>query len=410
MKILMFMRDPAPPARADVCVLFDKSLRAHDIATDFVCPPPRGAAPASGTTSRARLFVSRAASSRALELLRFTAHCCAVAWREAAHYDLVIARDLPILAVPVFLLARWRGVRALAYWMSFPMPLGDRLLARDHARAGRRLRAVVAWWRGVLAATLMRGVALPLAQRVFVQSEAMLEAEARAGVSRAKLFAVPMGVDAELVCTAPPNDSLPALAPGPWIAYLGSLNLARRLDLLVEAMVLVLREFPTARLALIGRADTPADADWLADYAQRRCPGGAIVFFEPRPMREAWQIVGSAALGVSPIPPGPLHDVSSPTKAIEYLALGLPVVGNAIPDQRFVIERSGGGLVCDFTAEAFAHAICVLLRDPMAAQARGAQGRRWVLHERDYATLAAQLAPQLHALHRRPGAQEARAA
>lgn len=403
MKILMFMRDPAPPSRADVRVLFDKCLRAHGIAADFVAPPPRGTMPEDDGTTRARLFVSRASSSRALELLRFSAHCCAVAWREAGRYDLVIARDLPILAAPIFLLARWRGAHALAYWMSFPMPLGDRLLARDHARAGRWLRAVIAWWRGVLAAWLMRGLALPLAHRVFVQSDAMLEAEARAGVPRNKLFAVPMGVDTELVCTAPPDDTLPAQAPGPWVAYLGSLNLARRLDLLVEAMVLVLREFPSARLALVGRADTPADARWLADYAHRRCPGGAIVFFDARPMRDAWRAIGAAALGVSPIPPGPLHDVSSPTKAVEYLALGLPVVGNAIPDQRFVIERSGGGLVCAFTAEAFAEAICALLRDPAGARARGAQGRRWVLHERAYTALAAQLAPQLRAL-RRPGA------
>jgi glycosyltransferase involved in cell wall biosynthesis len=409
MKILMFMRDPAPPARADVRVLFDKCLRSHGIATDFVAPPPRNASTEKDCTTRARLFVSRASPSRALELLRFAAHCCAVAWREGARYDLVIARDLPILAAPIFLLARWRGAQALAYWMSFPMPLGDRLLARDHARAGRRLRAMVAWWRGVLAALLLRGAALPLAHRVFVQSDAMRDAEARAGVPREKLFAVPMGVDADLACTASPDDTLPAQASGPWIAYLGSLNLARRLDLLIDAMVLVLREFPTARLALIGRADTPADAHWLAEYAQRRCPDGAIVFFDARPMHAAWRAIGAAALGVSPIPPGPLHDVSSPTKAVEYLALGLPVVGNAIPDQRFVIERSGGGLVCAFTDEAFAEAICALLRDPAGARARGAQGRRWVLHERAYTTLAAQLAPQLLAL-RRSGAQATRAA
>ena len=148
---------------------------------------------------------------------------------------------------------------------------------------------------------------------------------------------------------------------------------------------------------------------WLAEYAQRRCPEGAIVFFDARPMREAWRAIGAAALGVSPIPPGPLHDVSSPTKAVEYLALGLPVVGNAIPDQRHVIERSGGGLVCAFTAEAFAEAICALLRDPDGARARGSLGRRWVLQERAYTTLAAQLAPQLHAL-RRPSAQATDAA
>ncbi len=397
MKILMFMRDPAPPARADVRVLFDAELRDHDIDTDFVGPPPRHGAGA-GAPVRGRLFMSRPSRARALELLRFAWTCLGIAWRETRHYDLVIVRDLPILAAPIFVLAALRAPAARAYWMSFPMPLGDRLLARDHARGGRYARAVVAWWRGVIAAGLLRGAALPLAQRVFVQSAAMRAAEIRAGTAEHKLHAVPMGVDTRLLDGLAPDAQLRTLAPGPWIVYLGSHNRARQLERLLEAMPAVLAEFPQARLAMVGRADTPADAQWLEQRARRICPHGEIVFFGERPMREAWRLIAGAALGVSPVPPGPLHDVSSPTKAVEYLALGLPVVGNAIPDQRHVIEQSGGGLVCEFSAPALSQAIRRLLRDPAHARAAGARGRAWVLRERSYARLAAELAPRLHAL------------
>lgn len=393
----MFMRDSVPPARADVRILFDKYLHAHEFRTDYVGPQTPGAAMASNDPLNGRIFAAPASAMRAIAIARFALHCLRTAWAEADRYDLVIVRDLPILAAVIFAIARLRA-RPTAYWMSVPMPLGDRRLAADHLRAGRPLRAVVAWLRGVFAEVIQRGVSLPLARRVFVQSDAMKIAQERAGVPTAKLSAVPMGVDTELVEGIGASDELLAIAPGPWIAYLGALNLARRLEVLIDAMPLLLDEFPGARLAMVGRADTPADAVWLSDYVKRQGLDDQVIFFGARPMREAWRLIGSASVGVSPIPPGPLFDVSSPTKIVEYLALGIPAVGNTIPDQKLVLEESGGGIACEFSPGGFAQAIAKLLRDPEAARRRGAQGRTYVLRERAYATFAARLAPELSAL------------
>ena len=110
------------------------------------------------------------------------------------------------------------------------------------------------------------------------------------------------------------------------------------------------------------------------------------------PQPEALRLLACAELAWSPVPRGPLFDVSSPTKAVEYLGLGLPCVGNDIPDQQLVLERSGGGLCVSMTPQAFAEASLALLSDADLARQMGESGRRWVREHRDYAVLARQVA------------------
>lgn len=84
--------------------------------------------------------------------------------------------------------------------------------------------------------------------------------------------------------------------------------------------------------------------------------------------------VGLASVTVSPIPTTALYLASSPTKAVESLALGVPVVGTPIPDQAESIAASGGGSIAPFVEEPFAAAVAALLADPSAARQMGAEG------------------------------------
>lgn len=93
------------------------------------------------------------------------------------------------------------------------------------------------------------------------------------------------------------------------------------------------------------------------------------------------------------IPRGPLLDCGSPTKVPEYLALGLPVVGNDNPDQQALIEATGAGRCVPYTPEAFAAAVLELLALPAGERQRMVDaGRRYVQAHRDYPRLAQQLA------------------
>lgn len=427
MKLLMLMRDALPPARVDVAVLFDRALRERGIQTDFAGP----AAPADGAAGPANTPAVRGAQ---FDIGTRQSPACAwrlarLAWQRAPFYDLLVVRDLPLAGMAVALACALRA-RPWAYWMSFPMPLGDRQAARLHRRQGRPLRAAVVALRGALAARVQDHWLLPRAAHVFVQSEAMrtrvlLDAP---GLPAARVSAVPMGVDAAalpppILSTprAPPSPRSPGdpgglrsrnVRPGPGpgegenapvIAYLGSLDAARRLEVLIDALELLHRSGRTARLRFVGAAPRTADVDALRAHAGRLGLASAVEFTGALPMAQAWQRLADAAVAVAAVPPGELHDVSSPTKVVEYLALGLPVVASRIPDQVALLAVCGGGVCVDHAAGPYAAALAQVLDDLPAARAAARAARPRVLALRDYAGLSERVAAVLRALVPSPG-------
>jgi glycosyltransferase involved in cell wall biosynthesis len=387
----MFMRDALPPTRVDVLVLFDQCLRAQGIQTDYAGHPSQATVPAATpqtTACSGRQFDTGPRNDprslwREVRLL----------WQRAQEYDLIVVRDKPLAAAALFLVARFKH-RPCVYWMSFPMPLGDKMGAKVHWQAGRWVKAALCWLRGSLAQWVQDRWVLAQAQHVFVQSQAMMEQVLlTTALPAVRMSAVPMGVDVQNL----PAPSQAAVADGnaPTIAYLGSLDRARELNVLIDAFVLVLAQHARATLVLVGGAPREEDVAWLRSYAAACGVLERVVFTGPLPMKAAWQRLLEATVCVSAVPPGPLHDVSSPTKVVEYLALGLPVVANDIPDQRLLLEACGGGVCVAFTAPAFAQALVSLLNDPAQARARARQARPRVLALRSYTVLSQQVATAL---------------
>ena len=79
--------------------------------------------------------------------------------------------------------------------------------------------------------------------------------------------------------------------------------------------------------------------------------------------------------------------MSSPTKLVEYLALGIPSVANDIPDQALVIEQSGAGLCVPMEAASFAAAARRLMEDRTLAAEFAQRGPAYVRSHRTYAIL-----------------------
>jgi glycosyltransferase involved in cell wall biosynthesis len=108
-------------------------------------------------------------------------------------------------------------------------------------------------------------------------------------------------------------------------------------------------------------------------------------------MEEGWRYVARAAVAVSPFYPIPILRSTSPTKLVEYMAMGKPVVANDHPEQRKVIVESGGGICVAYDEAAFADAVVELLSNPDKASIMGRRGRRYVEEYRSYAVLADQV-------------------
>jgi glycosyltransferase involved in cell wall biosynthesis len=175
------------------------------------------------------------------------------------------------------------------------------------------------------------------------------------------------------------------------ILYLGAMDRPRRLDMIVRAFAIVQRKFPTARLVMVGGAENPDDVEYLKDVVKEAGVSEQVIFTGFLDRQEAWRRVAQADVCLSPMYPSPMFITTTPTKCMEYLGHGKPVVGNDIPDMQKVLILSGGGVCVPWGDQHFARGICELLADLPAAQEMGKKGRKWILENRDYAILAAQL-------------------
>jgi glycosyltransferase involved in cell wall biosynthesis len=88
---------------------------------------------------------------------------------------------------------------------------------------------------------------------------------------------------------------------------------------------------------------------------------------------------------ISPCPPIFEYRISSPTKTLEGLGAGIPVVGNEeVEEHARILRHSGGGLAVPYDVESFASAIGSILASPAERDRIGECGRRWVLEHRTY--------------------------
>jgi glycosyltransferase involved in cell wall biosynthesis len=206
---------------------------------------------------------------------------------------------------------------------------------------------------------------------------------ARMGIPSDKLTAVPMGIS--------PGMATADLGPPPGearVVYLGTLARTRRLEMIVGAFQRVVAAEPSAKLYFVGGGDDPLDQQLLEREVERLGLQAHVVFTGFLPRERALELVARADVCLSPFYPTPILNSTSPTKLIEYMALGRAVVGNHHPEQRQLIEQSGCGLSVEWDEGAFASAMLELLRDPARAAEMGRRGQRYVREHRNYVRIA----------------------
>lgn len=394
--ILQLVPEALPTHRADVAVLFGKYLPRSAVQCDMVGMPSQAAVEPQGYASLRRPAWHR---SRPWRELRFLGLCVrALFGARRANCEVIQVRDMVAIGLLAMLVARLKGL-PFCYWVSFLMSEGRIERARADLARRRGLRARLVLWKGQLEQAMLYRWVLPGARHVFVQSQAMLDYMVARGVPAAKLSAVPMGVDMERFgegVTAGPR-------PAGWegrrmLGYLGSLDKERQLQSVVDALRLVRQQVPDACLLLVGAAAHASDTEALCDYIARQGLTDAVHITGWLPSSQAWQLLMSADAAISYVPRSVMYDVSSPTKLLEYLALGLPAVGNDIPDQAYVLSGSDAGWLTASDPAAMAQALLAIFQDPAAARARAARGPAYMRAQRSYAVLAEQVAQQYRAI------------
>jgi glycosyltransferase involved in cell wall biosynthesis len=391
LRLLVLSSDTFPPTRVDVSVLFGEELAGRGHRIDWILQSEADCDRAYvASWGGGQVWVAPSNHKRSLlgRLVKHAAGICNDArifsLLRGDRYDAIEVKDKFIGGLFAVLAARLFRKR-FVYWLSFPFP--EFYLAK--ARDGMAPHPLLYRLRGLGFGFLLYRVLLPAADHVFVQSEQMRRDVAAKGIPLSKLTAVPMGIKLDGGMSSPAPASRSSIPVGePCFVYLGTLGRERRLDFLLRTLARVLREIPQTKLYLVGKGEQPEDEEYLQQEAQRLGVLSAVIFTGQLPRQQALRYVQDADVCVSPFYPTPVLNSASPTKLVEYMAMGKAVVANTHPEQKLLIDQSGCGYCVPYEEDAFAAAIVELLRAPQLAREMGERGRRYVIEHRAYGVIA----------------------
>jgi glycosyltransferase involved in cell wall biosynthesis len=152
------------------------------------------------------------------------------------------------------------------------------------------------------------------------------------------------------------------------------------------------RDCPEVLLVIAGDAPSNDEMEWMRREIAARGLEQHVLLTGWLPQRTALGYAVRAEVGLAPMPRGVLGDTMSPTKVVEYMALGIPTVATDIPDQQLVLAQSGAGLCVPMEARAFATAVLALLNDPEQARQFAMRGPAYVKAHRTYDILGRNVA------------------
>ena len=393
MHILFLTAEQWPTFRADVNSLFGRYLPRLNITCDLVTElDSTNISKVDATWPAGKVVSFNLPSGRAAQyLFKFWHQCRVLLTTDYAQYQAIQVRDMTAIALVALLVAKIKGIPFL-YWLSYPQSEGQ--IGRAKARG---MSGGMRYWfpllQGTIGQWLLYKIILPNSHHIFVQSEQMKLALTVHGIAPNKMTPVPMGVDLEfanLDQITPSDDE--RLLDKRVLIYLGTQDRVRKIEVLFEMLATIKNEVPNILLVLVGDTEDPQHRHWLKDEATRLQVNSHILWLGWLPMLEGWRYVRAAELGLSPFPRSYLLDMASPTKAAEYMALGLPVIANDNPDQADVIKNSHAGLCTTLSADGFAHAVIGLLNNHDLQQQMSKNGQAYVANFRSYSVIAKALA------------------
>lgn len=206
-----------------------------------------------------------------------------------------------------------------------------------------------------------------------------------------EMLAIPMGIRKRYFdsipsinngnqCKLHKNDCLVAI-------YFGTLEKSRNIEFIIDVINKVVIEKKNIKCYIIG--DPQERLIEIRNYADSQGLSANFEFIHTLPRETLFKHIQKANFSLSPIPPIEEFILSSPTKVVESIALGCPVIGNhEIFDQKEIIEQSGGGYLLPYDETVFAKTIIELFDKKQELLELGLCGSKYVLEKRNYTKYA----------------------
>jgi len=203
----------------------------------------------------------------------------------------------------------------------------------------------------------------------------------RNGVSETKVDMVPAGIEPELFDNPQPEKFREKyqLNGRPVVMYTGVLNAFQRVDYLLRAFAVALREKPDALLLVVSPLVSETHEREHRKLADELGISSSVIWISPHPLEDLPSYLALADVTVVPRPECPGH----PVKLLNYMLAGKPVVSFA-GGAKGVRHLHDAYIVPNHDVEALGRAIVRLLEDRKLAEEMGAKARATVLAEFDW--------------------------
>lgn len=241
----------------------------------------------------------------------------------------------------------------------------------------RPLRPAVRWFVGTLERWAERHLDIVLAEHAYLDR------------FRQNHLVVP-NLNRVPAAVVPPNQGR--------IIYVGSVTRARgALEMIEVARMVSMKSQGAIKLLLIGTAEAGVRAA-LRDAAAE----GILERKGFLPSGQAMALLDGSLAGLSLLHDESNYRVSLPTKVVEYMAHGVPVITTPLPLAAQLVEDTGCGLVVPFgDADTAAEAILSLWNDPERRRAMGKAGHQAALERFDWSQHAGDFIAELERIAKR---------
>jgi glycosyltransferase involved in cell wall biosynthesis len=231
-------------------------------------------------------------------------------------YDVIHVHNMPDFLVFAALIPRLLGAKVILD-IHDPMPefFMSKFQASGDSAAVRMMR-------------LQERLSVGMAHAVIVASPRFKEGLVSRGIPDNKVTTVMNVPDKSLF--DPRRYSPKGRAPGdPFVlVYPGTIAPRYGLDVAIRAVRILKTRIPNVRLVVVGR-----QVDYVGELrrlAEELGVSELVQFEPPVPVTEVPRLMSEAHVGLYPALPDPHMSIATPTKVLEYAAMGLPIVASRL--------------------------------------------------------------------------------
>jgi len=175
-----------------------------------------------------------------------------------------------------------------------------------------------------------------------------------------------------------------------YVCFVGNLWPPQGVQYLIRSMAYILDNCPNTWLLIVGDGMIKKE---LEELTKQIGVSARIIFTEAVPYQKVPLYISASDICVAPF----IRERNercgvSPLKLCEYMACGKPVVGSRVSGLEMLEQNDAGILTEPENPEALANAIIRLLQDPEIRKQMGKNGRRYVVENRSWESVAKRVA------------------